>query len=260
MKNFYKQFKNPIILIILLFAGFFIYTKLAGPIPFFINSVNTTKTDLFTAQGQGEISGVPDTASLSLGVTENSLNIADAKDKVNLKVNKIITDLKNLGISEKDIKTTNYSLNPNYGANEIVPMMYPSRGGATITSYTVTQNIEVKIKQTDKINKTIDIITKDGANLVNGVNFTFSDEQLDKLQNQARKEAVTIAKKKAQDLTNAAGIKLGRIVNVVESSNNPRFMPMMAGIAEKTDTEQPTNITPGENTVTVDITIYYEIY
>ena len=260
MKAFYEQFKTPIVIIVLLFLGLFVYTKLAGPIPFFINSVNTNKTDLFTAGGQGQETAVPDTATISIGVTQTSANAADAKDKVNLKADKIITDLKNLGISEKDIKTTNYSITPNYGAGEIMPMMYPSRGGSNITDYTVTQNLEVKVKQTDKINKAIDLTAKDGANLIGGISFTFSDDLLNKLENKARKEAVDDAKTKAQNLADAAGIHLGRIVNVVENSTNPRFMPMMAQTAEKTDVSQPTNVTPGENTVTVNVIIYYETY
>lgn len=263
MKNFYEQFKTPIVVILLLFLGLFVYTKLAGPIPFFINSVNTTKTDLFTAQGQGQVTAVPDSATLYIGVTQTAVNAADAKDKTNSLVNKIISSLKALGIAEKDIKTTNYSLNPNYGnGREIAPMMYPIIGGGNnITGYTVTQNLEVKIKQTEKVNNAVDAVTKNGANLIGGVNFTFSDEMLEKLESQARKEAVTKAKKNAQNLADASGIHLGKIINVIENSSFPRVMPMMGKTQQAiTDGLQPTQVTPGENTVTVSVTIYYETY
>lgn len=261
MKNFYNEFKTPIVIIVLLFAAFFLYTKFAGPIPFFINSVNTTKTDLFSSTGEGKITEVPDTATVYIGVTQTSNNVVDAKNKTNSAINKVIANIKALGISEKDIKTTNYSINPNYETGNVVPMMYPIRdGGNNITGYTATQNLEVKVKPTEKINKVIDSITKDGANLVGGINFTFSDEMLEKLENKAREEAINNAKKKAQNLANASGIRLGKIVNVIETSNFPRFTPMMAGAIEKTDTSQPTNVAPGENTVSVSITIYYETY
>lgn len=259
MRNFYEEFKTPIVTIVLLFLGFFVYTKFAGPIPFFINSITTTKTDLFTAQGQGQVTAVPDSATLYVGVTQDSVNVTDAKDKTNSLVNKVISGVKALGISEKDIKTTDYSVIPNYGSGkEIVPMMYPIRdGGSNITGYTVTQNLEIKIKQTEKVNNVIDSVTKNGANLVGGVNFTFSDEMLEKLEDTARKEAVEKAKKKAQSLANASGIRLGKIVNVVESSNFPRIMPMAK--AEETASET-TQVTPGENTVTINVIIYYETY
>nr|MBI5455776.1 SIMPL domain-containing protein [Candidatus Levybacteria bacterium] len=258
MNSFFQQFKTPIVTIAFLFLTFFIYTKLAGPIPFFVNSVTTTKTDLFTAEGQGQVTAVPDSATLYAGITQTALNVADAKDKTNSLVNKVISALKALGIAEKDIKTTNYSVTPNYNNNkEIVPMMYPIRdSGNNITGYTVTQNLEVKVKDTSKINKAIDTVTISGANLVGGVNFTFSDEMLEKLENQARKEAVTKAKKKAQSLASASGIHLGKIINVVENSSFPRIMPMAAGEAVLKDTQ----VTPGENTVTINVTIYYETY
>ena len=260
MKSFFQEFKIPLITITILFCGLFIYTKLAGPIPFFINSVTTTKTDLFTADGEGQVTEVPDTATLYVGVTQTSSNVVDAKSKTNTVVNKVIADIKALGISEKDIKTTNYSINPNYGTGDAVPMLYPIRGGNNITGYTVTQNLEVKIKKVDKANNVIDVVTKDGANLLGGINFTFSDELSEKLENKARKEAVDNAKKKAQNLAHVSGIKLGRIVNVVETSNFPRFMPMAKTLQTTDEASSETQITPGENTVTVNVTISYETY
>ncbi len=260
MKSLLQEFKTPLITIVILFLGLFLYTKLAGPIPFFINSVTTTKTDLFTAEGEGQVTEVPDTATLYVGVTQTSSSVTDAKNKTNTAVNKVIADIKALGISEKDIKTTNYSINPNYGTGDVVPMMYPTRGGDNITGYTVTQNLEVKIKQTEKANNVIDVVTKAGGNLVGGINFTFSDELSEKLENQARKEAVDNAKKKAQNLANVSGIKLGRVVNVVETSSIPRFMPVAKTMQAANDTSSETQVTPGENTVTVNVTIYYETY
>lgn len=261
MRNFYNEFKTPIVTIILLFLALFVYTKLAGPIPFFINSVTTTKTDLFTADGEGQVTEVPDTATIYIGVTQTSSSVADAKNKTNSAVNKVIADIKALGISGKDIKTTNYSINPNYETGDVVPMMYPIReGGNNITGYTVTQNLEIKVKPTEKVNKVIDTVTKSGANLVGGINFTFSDELSERLENQARKEAVANAKKKAQSLANASGIRLGKIVNVTEDSSFPRIMPLMKTDQTTGDNAEDTQITPGENTVTVNVTIYYETY
>lgn len=261
MKSFYQQFKTPIVTTVLLFAAFFIYTKLAGPIPFSINSVNTTKTDLFSSAGEGEATAIPDSATVSLGITTQATNVTDAQNKANQTADKIISNIKKLGVSEKDIKTTNYSVNPNYSRGEIQPMMYPIRnGGNNITGYTVTQNLEVKVKPIEKVNKVMDTATAAGANLVGGINFTFSNEMLEKLENQARKEAVANAKKKAQSLANASGLRLGKIVNVVENSNFPRIMPMAAGALEKTDQNVPTNITPGENSVIINVIIYYETY
>jgi hypothetical protein len=248
--------------IIVFFVVLFVYTKLAGPIPFFINSVNTTKTDLFSSSGEGKVTAVPDQASVTVGVTQQAQTVADAKNKVNQAANRIIKDLKNLGLADKDIKTTDYTVDPNYssGQNGIVMPMLPSTGQQTITGYTVTQNLDINVQPIEKANQVIDVTTKDGANLVDGVNFTFSDTLSKSLEERATQAAVNDAKAKADELAKAAGISLGKIVNVVENSNQPQPFMMAAGSAAKTDQATPTNVTPGENTMTVDVVLYYETY
>ena len=262
LKNFYLEFKTPIVTVALIFLAFLIYTKVFGPIPFYINSTNTTKNDLFSSSGSGEATAVPDTASISVGVTKNATTIESAQREVNTIANKLITDIKKLGVDQKDIKTTNYSVNPNYGSGGPEPLIYPSTGGnERITSYTVTQNIEIKVKPLGKVNQVIDTATKDGANLVGGVNFTFSDDLTKKLEKEATEDAVIDAKQKAQTLANASGVKLGKIVNVISSTSQPYFARQMgAELDSKVTSTTPTEITPGESTISIGVTIYYETY
>lgn len=260
VRNFFNEFKKPIVLLVLFFVGLFLYTKLAGPLPFFIESVQTTKNDLFTATGTGKVTAVPDQATVDAGVTDQAATVQDAQNKVNAKSKQIIDAVKKLGIREIDIKTTNYSVNPNYGNNQPVPLTYPIREGGdqAITGYTVTQNLEINVKDTNKVNTVIDTATKNGANIAQGANFTFSDEKKAELEQKARVMAVADAKKKAESLASAAGLKLGKILNVIEGPNN--FGGVVPMALEKTDQSQPTDVTPGENTIFVDITIYYQTY
>lgn len=254
MKSFWEEFKAIIVTVVLIFAAFLIYTKVFGPIPFYINSVNTTKTDLFSSSGEGEATAVPDEATISVGVTKTAQTVEDAQKQANIVANKLINDLKALGIKDKDIKTTNYSVNPNYGVEPLLP----TRNGQS--GYSVTQNIEVKIKPIESVNKVIDIATKDGANLVGGVNFTFSDDLKKNLEEKATVEAVGNAKQKAQTLANSAGVRLGRIINVVSSTNNPPIYTLEASQKSQDANTPETNVTPGENTVKIGVTIYYETY
>lgn len=257
-----------LVLIAFFFAALFLYTKFAGPIPFSVNSVNTTKTDLFNVEETGTAVAIPDTAVVNLGITQTAGTVADAQSKTNQIANKIIEGLKTLGIADKNIKTTNYSVNPNYGTTGTVPMgagnmMYPVppiRGGSEIISYTVTQNIEVNVKPIEKANKVVDSATQNGANLVGQVSFSFTDETKLMLENKARAEAIMKAKQKAQNLANLSGIHLGKLVNVVESSDGrPWVMPMMqSGKGTSDQGVPPTNITPGESTVTITVTLFYD--
>lgn len=250
MGSLLSESRKIILAIFLFFIALFLYTKFAGPIPFLINSYVTSKNDLFQSQGQGSISQVPDLVTISFGVTKSSSTVSDAQNQTNKAINSILENLKNLGVSEKDLKTTNYSINPNYSFE----------GVAKISGYTVAQNIELKIKDIKKTNDAIDTITARGGNLVEQVRFGFDDKIKAKLEDKARKEAVDNAKEKAQSLANAAGVRLGKIINVTESQDNfPRPIPFesaKAGIQEI----PATDITPGENSIEISVTLTYEIY
>ncbi len=252
MNTIWQENKKIILAILLFFFTLFIYTKLFGPIPFLINSFVTSKNDLFQSIGEGSVSQAPDLATISFGVAKTSLTVSDAQNQTNKTINSVLENLKNLGISEKDLKTTNYSVNPNYSF-EVVQR---------ISGYTVTQNIDLKIKNIENTNKAIDTITGNGGNLVGQVQFGFDDKTKAKLEDKARKEAVANAKEKAQSLANAAGVKLGKIINVTEAQDNfPRpvmFDRVKTGI--EIEEPPPTNITPGENSVKISVTLTYEIY
>ncbi len=271
MKAFWEKFQGIIVTVILIFAAFFVYTKLAGPIPFYVNNINNA-SDLFTVDGTGKATGVPDEGVINIGVTQQSQTVADAQNKTNTVAQKLINDVKKLGLDDKDIKTTNYSVTPNYASTAeplgapspavtgtVIPVRPPSQN--QIIGYTVTQNIEVDVKQTDKINQVIDTATKDGANLIGGVSFTFSDTLLTKLQNEARAQAINEAKTKAQSLSSLSGIHLGKLVNVVESNGIvPQPLIMNAGKASTDTNPTPTNVTPGESTVSLTVSLSYETY
>lgn len=237
--------------ILFFFLCLFVYTKLAGPIPFFVNSVQTTKTDTFQVSGDGNVTAVPNTATISFGVTKQAATVADAQNQTNTVINSIMNKLKGLGVNTKNIKTTDYSVNPNYSLGD----------SQTISGYTVTQTVEVKIDPLDKVNKTLDTITAAGANLVGQVSFGFDDTTQQKLEDEARADAVETAKAKADSLAKAAGIHLGSIINVTENPTTPG--PIVFNAAAKLatgDTTQPSQVTPGENTVTTTVTLSYQIY
>jgi len=249
-----KYLHKPPVILFSIFLVFFIllalYFKFVGPIPLSINSTVTTKTDLFTAVGEGKVTATPDIAKVNLGISVNRSTVKEAQNEANSTINKISDDIKKLGVGEKDIKTTIYNLSPSYDW---------SSGKQKITGYQITINLEVKVRDFDKINSVIDTATADGANLVGGLQFTLEEEKLKELQGEAREEAVREAKEKAESLAGAAGIKLGRIVNVQENLATPwEARPLMA-LEKATGDEEPTAIEPGEQEIKVNITLSYEV-
>ena len=223
---------------VLVLAAVFAYGKLGPGIP--ITSVVTQKQDLFTVTGEGKGTVVPDTAIVDLGVTANLPTVKAAQSQANTVINKITDELKKLGITDKDVRTSNYSVYPQYDYQQ----------GNRITGYQVSANLTVTVREIDKVNQVVDVATANGANTIGGIQLTVDEKKQKELLQQARELAVKEAKEKANSLAEAAGITLGKVVNVVEASPEGFPRPMMA----KTDTQ----IQPGSTDITSSVTLYYE--
>lgn len=243
------QLRVPFLTVLFTLVSFFVLSKVFGPIPFTITSVTTTNTDIFTATGVGEAEGTPQSARISLGITKTAKTTAEAKDQVNKTINQITADIKRLGVQEKDIKTANFSTNPDYD--------YAS-GKNSITGYTVSQNLAVIFDTIDKANKAIDIATAAGANQIGGVNFTLDDTKKEELEQEARVKAIANAKEKAQKIAQAAGIRLGRVINIQESTDGQPIPMLYKASADTATTSEPTQLNPGENKIRIQVTLSYE--
>lgn len=245
----FSTIRTPLFTIVFIFLGIFLYTKAFGPIPFSVNSITTNKQNLFSVSGTGKVSAVPNTAQISIGVTKSAPTVESAQQQSNTITNQIITDLKNLGIEEKNITTSNYSVSPNYDY---------SGGRQTMNGYTVTQNLEIKISPIERANSAIDIATRNGANVIGGVQFVLDDKTKRELLRKAREEAVNEAKEKAKELSSITGIRLGKIIDVQENTSEPGRMMQLSADLKAGGGGEPTQLAPGESTIQITITLSYE--
>ncbi|HUJ38041.1 MAG TPA: SIMPL domain-containing protein, partial [Hyphomicrobium sp.] len=84
----------------------------------------------------------------------------------------------------------------------------------------------------DKLGELLDRLVSLGANEMAGLSFDVS--QAEKLRDEARKEAVANAQRRAKLYADAAGVQLGEVVSIDEGGGNtPR--PIFAGRALKAD-------------------------
>ncbi len=249
---YYKFVNNrilflPVIGVTTFFILLFTFTKLFGPIPFSVNSVTTTKSSTFDVTGEGKVTATPDVALVTVGIQANGSTVKAAQDQINSTINKVSEAVKKLGIGSKDIKTTNYSINPSYDFTN----------SQKITGYSASTNLSIKVRQLDKANSVIDSATSNGANQVGGISFDIDDKT--KLENEARQKAVDEAKKKALEAAKISGFKLGRIINYSENFGGlPRPIPMLQAADIKAQ-GSPTQIEPGSAEITVIVTLSYEI-
>ncbi len=209
----------------------------------------------FSVSASGKVYARPDIANLTIGLkTEAKPSAAEAVKDNTQKMNEIVNALKNLDIEDKDIQTTNYSLNPVYDWTE--------KTGQKLKGYEVSQNVNIKIRDLDKIGSAIARTAEKGANQVGNINFTIDDEF--KIKNEARTEAIAKAKEKAESIAVATGMKLKKIVNVYE---NQVFYPgpvnyakeMSYGLGGSTESLATPSIQAGQNEIVVEVTVVWEI-
>ena len=173
------------------------------------NKVNSQ--DRFSVTGSGTVYAKADIANIVIGFKSGvKKTAAEATAENTKKMNNIIEALKKLGIEEKDIQTTEYTLSPVYN--------WTNERGQELIGYEVSQNLTVKVRDLNKIGEVIARTTEQGANQIGSVNFTIDDEF--ELRNQARALAIKKAQEKAQLIAEQSGMKLGKIKGFSEGSND----------------------------------------
>lgn len=238
------------------FSGIFVFTLTAILTLAIIRTLNITLPISVTTRtvsgelsvvGEGKVDVIPDTASVSVGiVVSDAKTIQEAEKGINEVNNKIIAALKKLGISDKDIKTTNYSITPNYNYEG---------GKNTITGYYASATLSIKVRKPENLPRVITTATEAGANQIYGAEYTIDNP--DKYREEARNKAIENAKGQAKKLASALGIKLGKIVNIVEStpSDGPiSTLRQEAGLGGPAAPE----IQPGTQTITSQVTLFFE--
>jgi len=208
--------------------------------------------DTITIQGQGEVTAVPDIATVAIGLSTEKKEVADAQKENTDKMNAFIKDIKGLDIEKEDITTTNYNIYPRYDYDD---------GKQVLRGYEVSQNVSVKIRDLEKISDVLSLVSTHKLNQVGGLNFTFDDPE--ELKQEARVAALENATEKAEDLADVAGVKLGKIVSFSESSADYEFPVRYAAEASALGIggggEAP-QVEAGSQDITVYVTVSYEVY
>ncbi|MGH7886032.1 MAG: SIMPL domain-containing protein [Thermodesulfobacteriota bacterium] len=201
--------------------------------------------------GNGEISANPDVAYINISVETSSKIAADAVKQNAEKTQNVIKKIKSV-ISENDkVKTTNYSLYPVYEYDDTAKKQY-------LQEYRVVNEVLVETYNLDNIANLIDSTTTLGANRINGPRFGLKNS--DELERMALVKAVEDARKTAETVSTAAGVKIIKILSINPGYNTPapyydRGFESKAFAAESA----PTPIEAGDLTITANVTIVYEI-
>jgi uncharacterized protein len=164
-----------------------------------------------TVVGVGKASGAPDVANVNVGVETQAANVQQAVADNRAQMTKLLEALKALGIADKDISTSNYSV-----YTERQPVAAPvERGSAEgALTYRVSNQVQVVVRDVAKLGEVLDKVVEAGANNIYGVSFSVAETS--KLENDARAQAMTDARARAESLAKLAGVSLGEVVSVSE--------------------------------------------
>ena len=242
-------------------------------------SIQPSSFRSFSVSGDGKAVAIPDVAEFQFQVvTQGGTDLASLQTKNTDATNKAIAFVKSEGVADKDIKTEYYNVDPRYQTyscgNVIVPQVYSGATSATgatavqpcppasIVGYTVTQSVDVKMRDFTKVGDIMGGVVTNGANQVGQLSFTLDDPS--SVQNQAEADAIAKAKAQAQVVAQAGGFTIGRLLNVQTGGSNP--YPVYAPAAESVGMSLssakalPTPaIQAGSQEVDMTVTLQYEI-
>ncbi|WP_265500008.1 SIMPL domain-containing protein [Paracoccus beibuensis] len=217
----------------------------AAPLAAAAQSCGMAGPSRLTVSGEGQSRVAPDMATVQLGVTTQADSAAEAMRLNSDQQAAVIEALRGAGIDETQIQTSGLTLNP--------MMNYPENQAPEVTGYQASNIVSVRVTDLARTGEVLDAIVAAGANEINGITFSREDgaEALD----QARRDAVADARRKAEVLAEASGTTLGPIIalrDVATGGGGPRpMMRMDAAMAESVPVQ------PGEVEMSAQVEIEY---
>jgi uncharacterized protein len=218
----------------------------AQPAQAISQSIAGTRLDL---NATGEVTRVPDVAVISAGVVTRSTTASGAIQDAAARMERVRSALKRAGIQDRDIQTSNISLNPEY--------RYVDNQPPQLTGYTATNQLTVRFRDIRNSGRILDALVSEGANQINGPSLTIDKPEA--ALDEARARAVANGRARAELYARSLGMRIVRIVSVSESGGSypvPPPMPVMERMAVQA---ADTKIDPGVQKLQVNLAMVFEL-
>ncbi len=206
-----------------------------------------------TVTGDANVKKAPDKATISISIEEESEDLAAAKKATDDQLEALYSIAKNAGIAEKDMQTTYSSIQPVYDYNN---------GTRSFRSYNVNHQVELTLKQPDKVAALTEKLLAAKIDQINNVTYGLQEE--DDAQSEALKKALAKAKTKAQMMASSLGESVDRVLQINESGVSFQPLPIMmrksmmmsgAPMAEDASVAPPT----GEIAINANVTVTFSL-
>ena len=215
-------------------------------LPALAETIPAADNATLTVTGSASVTLKADYAQVSVGVSTRAVTVAEATAQNGEAIRSVIAALTEAGIPESDIATSSYSVYAEYDYQT---------GEAVLAGYNVTNQLTVIIRDMAHIGATLDKATAAGAN--NIYNIEFLSTQADKAQDEATAHAVQDAMRKAQLLADAAGLELGGILSLTESTGGVYVTARNYAFKDAVATSN--SILPDDTSVSASVTMVFEV-
>lgn len=202
-----------------------------------------------TVTGTGEVHARPDFAQVQMGVVTEGATAAEALRKNNEAMNQLVVLIRKRGIEDRDLQTTHFNVAPRYRYDK------GQQDPPKITGYQVTNEVQLKIRDMDRLEAFLDETVSAGANQVRGVSFGVAEPA--GLIDEARRKAMADAQRRARVYADTAGVKIGKPLKISEQAGGRPGPFPVARMEAAAASSVP--VAPGEQTFTVNVTVSYAI-
>lgn len=215
------------------------------------NSIQPETTLAITTTG--EVMREPDIAFISTGVQTEAETASEAMAQNRLAMNGVFSALREAGIQDRHIQTSNFSLGPRYDYVETPN----GRNQRVLAGYVVSNQVTAKVTDLTAVGATLDALVEAGGNTFNGISFALEDDS--EARNEARRLAMEEAIARAELYAEAAGYEVARIVTINEYERQSSPEPMMVRRDMAMAESAPTPISGGEVGYSVQVNVTFEL-
>ena len=204
---------------------------------------------LLSVSASGEASRAPDVATASAGVVTQAADANAAMRANAAQMTRVIAAIRAAGVAERDIQTTGINIHPTY--------RHVENEEPRISGYSANNSVSLKVRDIAKLGEVLDALVASGANNVSGPSFGI--DQPEAVYDEARRKALEQARARADMYAEALGLRVRRIVSISEGGRMSPPQPMYAMRAMAMDASESTPVAPGENTLTANLEIVFEL-
>ena len=205
---------------------------------------------MLEVSAQGETRRTPDIATINAGVVTQAADAATAMRENATRMDRVVAALKRAGIADRDIRTANISLSPQY--------RYANNEPPVITGYQASNSVTVRFRDIARSGAVLDALVATGANQINGPELGLDNPAA--ALDEARVDAVAKARARAEIYARAAGLRVKRILSITESAfEMPPPRPVLMRAMDSAEAAPASKILPGEQSLNVNLSVRFEL-